>query len=122
MVIFAPDNNAYVPTDPYPLVATHEGVEIGRRTLNYLEDEPKPEAILETSGETVTEGEPITLIVTLSVPIVIPLYIPVTATGAEGFLAGNSIAPMALAAMQTTITKLKPRWDVHLSGDDDQLG
>ena len=29
---------------------------------------------------------------------------------------------MAATPAVTRATKLKPRWDVHLSGDDDQLG
>ena len=34
----------------------------------------------------------------------------------------DPLAELAVNAGRVVPTKLKPRWDVHLSGDDDQLG
>ena len=95
-------DDAYSPPDENSLTATFGGTEIGRVTLTVLDDEERPEASFE-APESVTEGEDITLTVTLSRQITIPVDISLGVTGVTGALSGTPTV-LTFVAGQTSKT------------------
>ena len=87
--ITAPDDDLFTPTLTAALIGTHGGKEIGRKDLEFVNDDANPTVKLATSSAKLNEGGTITLTATVSVAASLEQSVALTTTGNATALTGT---------------------------------
>ena len=99
------NKETYRPPETRPIIARHDGTEIGRQDLTRIDDEAPPAVSISASNDSVSEGQPITLTVNLTgAPSVVDVPVAITISDPDGAVSGELPSPLTIEAGQDQAT------------------